>query len=136
MKYEFHVGDYVESKDGDIGVITEVDTDGSACWYCTSSKGPRTEKHTYVIPVGTEADMVRVFNRIGQYDFTKKDEGKIEPLSDNYTESFPIFKTQDTVTGKTYKQECYSIDIGVVGKKINELVEAVNQLEEKANGMA
>lgn len=52
------------------------------------------------------------FNRIGQYDFTKKDEGKIEPLSDNYTESFPIFKTQNSVTGKTYKQECYSIDIG------------------------
>ena len=68
------------------------------------------------------------------YDFTKKDEGKIEPLSNNYTESFPIFKTQDTITGKIYKQECYSIDIGAMGKKINELVETVNRLEEKVNG--
>ena len=132
MKYEFHVGDYVESKDGDIGVITEVDTDGSACWYCTSSKGPRTEKHTYVIPVGTEADMVRVFNRIGQYDFTKKDEGKIEPLCEEYIKFFPIYKT--TTTGNDL--EWCGIDIGVVGKKINELVEVVNRLEEKVNEMA
>ena len=69
--------------------------------------------------------------RIGQYDFTKKDKGKIEPLSDNYTESFPIFKTQDSITGKTYKQECYSIDMGVISKKINELVDAINQLKDK-----
>ena len=133
MNYEFHVGDYVETKDGDIGVITGVDKDGLFCWYCTNSNGSRAETHTYIIPVGIDAHMARVYNRIGQYDFTKKDEGKIEPLSDNYTESFPIFKTQDSVTGKTYKQECYSIDMGVISKKINELVDAVNRLEEKVN---
>lgn len=125
MKYEFHVGDYVETKDGDIGVITEVDTDSSACWYCTSSRGPRTEKHTYVIPVGTEADMVRVFNRIGQYDFTKKDEGRIEPLKKSWT-------LTDDVDGKGE----YFFDSREVIKKINELVDAVNRLEEKVNEMA
>lgn len=133
MKYEFHVGDYVETKDGDIGVITKVDTGGLSYWYCTNGNGFRIETHTYIIPVGIDADMARVYNRIGQYDFTKKDEGKIEPLSDNYTKSFPIFKIQDTVTGKNYKQECYSIDTGIMGKKINELVEVVNRLEEKVN---
>lgn len=80
-----------------------------------------------------QSDIWRHFNRIGQYDFTKKDEGKIEPLSDNYTKSFPIFKIQDTVIGKNYEQECYSIDTGIMGKKINELVEVVNRLEEKVN---
>lgn len=111
MKYEFHVGDYVETKDGDIGIITEVNdvnTNGGSCWYCTSSRGPRTEKHTYIIPVGTDADMARVFNRIGQYDFTKKDNDKIKPLPKEYNDLY---------------------------SKINELVEAVNQLEEKVNGM-
>lgn len=84
---------------------------------------------------GNIQELPHNFVRIGQYNFTKKDEGKdedkIEPLSGNYTESFPIFKTQNTVTGKTYKQECYSIDMGVMSKKINELVDAVNKLRDK-----
>lgn len=142
MKYEFHVGDYIESFDGSVGYLTKVET-----WYSGTVgndvvhlQGSTTfdascgfTPFTITIPL---SDISKYFNRIGQYDFTKKDEGKIEPLADNYTESFPIFKTQDTVTGKTYKQECYSIDIGAVGKKINELVEAVNRLEEKVNGLA
>ena len=124
MKYEFHVGDYVETKDRDIGVITEVDADGISCWCCTSSRGPRTEKHTYVIPIGTDMDMARVFNRIGQYDFTKKDDGKIEPLVKSW-----ILEDAD---GRGE----YHFDSREVIKKINELVEVVNRLEEKANEMA
>ncbi len=126
MKYEFHVGDYVETTSGLIGWVSHVDRN-----YITIKSNEGIISGPWSIPKEQYH-----FNRIGQYDFTKKDEGKIEPLSDNYTESFPIFKTQNTVTGKTYKQECYSIDIGAVGKKINELVEAVNSLEEKVNGMA
>lgn len=133
MKYEFHVGDYVETKNGGKGYVSNAK---NLWWKCThESKGYGEGCYYSIIGVndGTIADF---FNRIGQYDFTKKDKGKIEPLADNYTESFPIFKMQDSVTGKTYKQECYSIDIGVISKKINELVEAVNRLEEKVNGMA
>lgn len=109
MKFEFHVGDYVETKDGDIGIITEVDTDGFSCWYCTSSRGSRTETHTYAIPVGTDADMARVYNRIGKYDFTKKD--RIEPLT--------------CITATDY---CNN---SMMWSKINELVEAVNEMREK-----
>lgn len=36
MKYEFHVGDYVETKDGDIGIITKVNPDDSSCWYSSA----------------------------------------------------------------------------------------------------
>lgn len=131
MKYEFHVGDYVETKDGDIGLITEIDTDedsfwyGSSYWYCTSSRGPRIEKRTYIIPDGTDADMARIFTRIGQYEFTEKNDNKIEPLCEEYTKSLPICE----ITTIGNNSECRSIDIGVVGKKINELIEAVNRLE-------
>ena len=133
MKYKFHVGDYVELKDGRYGYITEI--------LCSTFKfhliglNPKLIIMQYPL-YDSYCLYSNNFNRIGQYDFTKKDEGKIEPLSNNYTESFPIFKTQDTITGKIYKQECYGIDIGAVGKKINELVDAVNRLEEKVNEMA
>lgn len=72
------------------------------------------------------------FNRFGQYDFTKKDEGKIEPLYKKYTESFLIGKATNTGDAAKWR----NIDIGAVGEKINELVEAVNRLEEKVNGLA
>ena len=129
MKYEFHAGDYVETKDGQIGYISTFihNFDGGNTIFVNYRDG-RTQGYKFY-----KDELLRYFNRIGQYDFTKKDEGKIEPLSNNYTESFPIFKTQDTITGKIYKQECYGIDIGTVGKKINELVEAVNRLAEKVN---
>lgn len=55
--------------------------------------------------------------QIGQYDFTKKDENKIEPFRVNtaLTEYASIFALSD---------------------KINELIEAVNRLKEKVNEMA
>ena len=131
MKYEFHVGDYVELKDGRYGYITEIFS--STFQFHLIGLNPKLIIMQYPL-YDSYCLYSNNFNRIGQYDFTNKDEGKIEPLSDNYIESFPIFKTQNTITGKTYKQECYSIDIGTVGKKINQLVEAVNRLEEKVNG--
>lgn len=132
MKYEFHVGDYVENKNGSIGCIVKIektipyweitkrsDIDVNMGTYCTSIQYPITLEN---IDFGSYA-------RIGQYDFTKKN--KIKSLDKSYIESFPIFKTQDAVTGKVYEQKCYSIDLGVISGKINELVEAVNRLEDK-----
>ena len=136
MKYEFHVGDYVAYvANGKMykGYVREYVRPAFSNEYCFVFQW---DDGTQLGWSGCIEELPHNFVRIGQYDFTKKDEGKIEPLSDNYTESFPIFKTQDSVTGKTYKQECYSIDIGVISKKINELVEVVNRLEEKVNGMA
>ena len=129
MKYEFHAGDYVETKDGQIGYISTFihNFDGGNTIFVNYRDG-RTQGYKFY-----KDELLRYFNRIGKYDFTKKDKGKIEPLPNNYTESFPVFKTQDTITGKIYKQECYGIDIGAMSKKINELVEAVNRLEEKVN---
>ena len=132
MKYEFHVGDYVEDNYGKVGYINSVK-------YTKSNKGVFYD----IEIVYYNADIVGVFhgdqsliqdhfNRIGQYDFTKKDEGKIEPLCEEYTKSFPICTTTTDENGLEWR----NIDIGAVGKKINELVEAVNRLEEKVNEMS
>lgn len=125
MKYEFHVGDYVETKNDARGYVEDVD---ELIWRCTQSSNDYmyVAGCTYHIPV---EKLDGCFNRIGQYDFTKKDESKIEPLCEEYIKSFPIYKT--TTTGSDSK--CRSIDIGAVSKKINELVDAVNRLEEKVN---
>ena len=122
MKYEFHVGDYIESFDGSVGYLTKVET-----WYSGTVgndvvhlQGSTTfdascgfTPFTITIPL---SDVSKYFNRIGQYDFTKKDEGKIEPLICRQSTDY-----------------CHS---KLMWDKINELVESVNRLEEKVNEMA
>ena len=108
MKYEFHAGDYIESFDGSVGYLTKVETrysgkvgndvvhlQGSTTFDVSCGFTP----FTITIPL---SDISKYFNRIGQYDFTKKDEGKIE-----------------------------FIDSPFIIDKINELIEAVNELREK-----
>jgi hypothetical protein len=141
MEYEFHKGDYVETKDGRVGYIIEVAFSLVAASYSENKRWcsmriMRRQNDFIISFEGTEDLIPDKFNRIGQYDFTKKaedkDKDKIELLCEEYTKSFPICD----VTNMGYISECYSFDLGVVGKKINELVEAVNSLEEKVSGMA
>ena len=129
MKYKFHVGDYVELKDGRYGYITEILC--STFQFHLIGLNPKLIIMQYPL-YDSYCLYSNDFNRIGQYDFTKKDEGKIEPLCEEYTKSFPICKT---ITAGN-DSEWYSIDIGVMSKKINELADAVNRLEEKVNEMA
>ena len=82
MKYEFHVGDYVENNYGKVGYINSVK-------YTKSNKGVFYD----IEIVYYNADIVGVFhgdqsliqdhfNRIGQYDFTKPENPKeIERLN-------------------------------------------------------
>lgn len=110
MKYEFHVGDYVETVEGKKGYLSEYQVfNGHIVFYVQY-------KDEKIYPCDVREDGLRYrFVRIGQYDFTKKDEGRIEPLA--------------CETASDYSNE-------KLRKKINELVEAVNRLEEKVNGMA
>ena len=103
MKYEFHVGDYVEKKDGRYGYITEI------------------QRHTFKFHIiGLDPNLVVAqyplydsyslysdnFNRIGQYDFTKPENPKeIERLNNCNWNS--------------------------TAAKINELVDAVNELRKE-----
>ena len=105
MKYEFHVGDYVETVGGWVGWICRTRDDGYI-WVANKD----VPSCSYRMP-----KELKYFKRIGQYDFIKNDEGKIEPLA--------------CETANDYSNE-------KLRKKINELVEAINQLEEKVNEMA
>lgn len=117
MKYEFHVGDYVETKNGSVGYITTVKESKASHWKVTNASYKDINLQNYY----TNEEYViwepidnGDFIRIGQYDFTKKDKDKIAPL--DYTERFIRESTIDT-TLVSYM------------KKINELVEAVNRLD-------
>ena len=115
MKYNFHVGDYVETTGGFVGWIYRIRDDGYI-WVTNKD----VASCSYHIP-----EELKSFNRIGQYDFTKKDEGKIEPLKKSWT-------LTDDVDGKGE----YHFDSREIIKKINELVEVINRLKEKVNEMA
>lgn len=127
MNYEFHVGDYVETRDGKVGyiyyfrpnVLVFKIPDGSQC-----------EIHIDVLDWSNHPEYV--FKRIGAYDFTKKEKKKIEQLE----KDLPIeMKVGDKVAiMKQYVDGNYNTIIYSTKMidKINELVNAVNLLLDKS----
>lgn len=113
MNYEFHVGDYVETKEGVIGYISYVLATSDAWWMCVSDCHGYQAGQEYCIMHND--DFPHRYNRIGQYDFTKPEVKQIEKLT--YAESF--INGYQVLTGRKL------ID------KINELVDAVNELMKK-----
>lgn len=106
MKYEFHVGDYVAYvANGKMykGYVREYMHPTFSNVYCFVFQW---DDGTQLRWSGNIQELPHNFVRIGQYDFTKKDEGKIKPLPKEYNDLY---------------------------SKINELVEVVNRLEEKVN---
>ena len=113
MKYEFHVGDYVETKEGGIGYISSVLATGDAWWVCViGCHGYQAGEEYGIMHNG---DFPYRYNRVGQYDFTKPEVKKIEKLT--YAESY--INGYQVLTGRKL------ID------KINELVDIVNELMNK-----
>ena len=99
MKYEFHVGDYVETKGGAIGYISN---DKELWWRCANKADG--------YDVGFEYNLIGIedgfYKRIGKYDFTKHENPKeIERLNNCNWNS--------------------------TAAKINELVDAVNELRKE-----
>lgn len=129
MNYEFHVGDYVETVGGATGYVS----DANNMWWRCVHKADRYNSDFYYSIIGLDDDEVsKYFNRIGKYDFTKKEKKKIEQLE----KDLPIkMKAGDLVT--TMQQYCddgYHIvtyDSKMIDK-INELVNAVNLLLDKS----
>lgn len=126
MKYEFHVGDYVafsnkyDTMHGYVKEYMKPTFSNEHCFVFQWDDGTQTGWS------GNIQDLPHNFVRIGQYDFTKKDngrdEGKIKPLVKSWI-----------LEGACSNGEYY-FDSREVIKKINELVEAVNRLEEKVDG--
>lgn len=116
MKYAFHVGDYIETKDGTIGYITETGVNCTMYFKWTSGGiehfqelGRSVEEITRILS--------KLYNRVGQYDFTHpEDLGKIQRLHE--TQPHMTFRNEEGVL----------VDLGFMRDKINELVDAVNEL--------
>lgn len=113
MKYEFRVGDYVEDRAGYRGCVIRIDLlyfEDIFKKYIIAVDFGNEGSITYAL---TADEVKQKFKRIGKYDFTKKDEGKIEPL--DYAE-------------RTLRETSSGAILRAYMKKINELVEAVNEL--------
>ena len=118
MNYEFHVGDYVETRDGKVGYIYYFRPN---VLVFKTQDGGQYEISTDVLDWSGHPE--NVFKRIGQYDFTKKEKKKIEPISDCNKHIF----------ANAIKSDNHLIRMvsGDILNKINELVDAVNKLMDK-----
>ena len=132
MKYEFHIGDYVETKDGRIGYITKI----CHCEVCKD----RGFYEPYVRYNDGEEEYITVhevehfqdfYNRIGQYDVAKSEQRKeVGRLSDNLPARFELPDGKAMIM-KTYTDSEDFVEASYSRElinKINELVNAVNEL--------
>ena len=128
MNYEFHVGDYVETAGGAKGYICDANKDW---WRCTNADDEYSVGYVYRIVRLGRGGIHECYNRIGTYDFTKKEKKKIEQLE----KDLPIeMKIGDKVAiMKQYLDGNYNTIIYSTKMidKINELVDAVNRLMDK-----
>ena len=129
MNYEFHVGDYVETVGGAKGYICDANKDW---WYCTNADDEYSFGYVYRIVRLGRGEIHECYNRIGAYDFTKKEKKKIENLVINKTMSqYTGDGTSNTGSDYTAVYENTKFQDKMIDK-INELVDAVNLLLDKS----
>lgn len=120
MNYEFHVGDYVETVGGAKGYICDANKDW---WRCTNADDEYSVGYVYRIVRLGSGGIHECYNRIGAYDFTKKEKKKIEPISDCNKHIFANAIKSDNQLVRVVSDDILN--------KINELVDAVNKLMDK-----
>ena len=129
MNYEFHVGDYVETVGGAKGYICDANKDW---WYCTYADDEYSFGYVYRIVRLGRGEIHECYNRIGAYDFTKKEKKKIEALTINKTMyQYTGDGTSNTGTDYTAVYDNTKFQDKMIDK-INELVDAVNLLLDKS----
>lgn len=130
MKYEFHVGDYVETYSGAVGYIISIEDDAFT-WVNHTPIRDGDDVYSNVEQRNFYNSVKDLFARVGAYDFTKKEKKKIEQLE----KDLPLeMKVGDKVTTmKQYFDGNYNTIIYSTKMidKINELVDAVNKLMDK-----
>ena len=128
MNYEFHVGDYVETVGGAKGYICDANKDW---WYCTNADDEYSFGYVYRIVRLGRGEIHEYYNRIGAYDFTKKEKKKIEQLDKDLSIEMKV--GNKVAIMKQYFDGNYNTIIYSTKMidKINELVDAVNQLMDK-----
>ena len=129
MNYEFHVGDYVETAGGAKGYICDANKDW---WRCTNADDEYSVGYVYRIVRLGRGGIHECYNRIGAYDFTKKEKKKIEKLIINKTMfQYTGDGTSNTGADYTAVYENTKFQDKVIDK-INELVDVVNLLLDKS----
>ena len=128
MNYEFHVGDYVETVGGAKGYICDANKDW---WYCTNADDEYSFGYVYRIVRLGRGEIHEYYNRIGAYDFTKKEKKKIEQLDKDLSIEMKV--GNKVAIMKQYFDGNYNTIIYSTKMidKINELVDAVNKLMDK-----
>ena len=127
MNYEFHVGDYVETRDGKVGYIYYFRPN---VLVFKTPDGRQYEISTDVLDWSGHPE--NVFKRIGTYDFTKKEKKKIENLIINKTVlQYTGDGTSNTGADYTAVYDNTKFQDKMIDK-INELVDAVNLLLDKS----
>ena len=130
MNYEFHVGDYVETAGGAKGYICDANKDW---WRCTNADDEYSFGYVYRIVRLGRGEIHECYNRIGAYDFTKKEKKKIEALTINKTMyQYTGDGTSNGGADYTAVYDNTKFQDKVIDK-INELVDAVNKLMDKEN---
>ena len=124
MNYEFHVGDYVETVGGAKGYICDANKDW---WHCTNADDEYSVGYVYHIVRLGSGEIHECYNRIGAYDFTKKEKKKIEPISD--------YNKHIVANAIKSNSQLVRTVIDDIWNKINELVDAVNKLMDKENNV-
>ena len=128
MNYEFHVGDYVETAGGAKGYICDANKDW---WYCTNADDEYSFGYVYRIVRLGRGEIHECYNRIGAYDFTKKEKRKIEALTINKTmHQYTGDGTSNGGADYTAVYDNTKFQDKMIDK-INELVDAVNRLKDK-----
>ena len=129
MKYEFHVGDYVETIGGAKGYICDANKDW---WYCTNADDEYSFGYVYRIVRLGRGEIHECYNRIGAYDFTKKEKKKIAALTINKTmHQYTGDGTSNGGADYTAVYDNTKFQDKMIDK-INELVDAVNLLLDKS----
>ena len=127
MNYEFHVGDYVETRDGKVGYIYYFRPN---VLVFKTPDGGQYEISTDVLDWSGHPE--NVFKRIGAYDFTKKEKKKIEQLE----KDLPVegkYKDKKVMIKQYLDDGYYTLVYNdKMIDKINELVDAVNLLLDKS----
>ena len=127
MNYEFHVGDYIETRDGKVGYIYYFRPN---VLVFKTPDGEQYEISTNVLDWSGHPE--NVFKRIGAYDFTKKEKKKIEQLE----KDLPVegkCKDKKVMIQQHLDDGYYTLVYNdKMIDKINELVDAVNLLLDKS----
>lgn len=121
MNYEFHVGDYVEAIGGLVGYVAKVRPISEDLYVFSVKYKDFNEYKEYNLYY---PELRRFFNRIGVYDFTKKEKKKIEMISECNRGIFA-----NTIKPENHVARMVSNEII---DKINELIDAVNLLLDKS----